>query len=426
MSKDKKMFRKVSMERLSSPEDLDQVLQVTTSKGWLALLTLAGLILVALAWGFLGTLPTKVQGTGIFISGEGVKDISAPTSGQITTVYVSPGERLQKGQMVARIAQPELITKISQTRTLLSEIKAEKRQIEEYTQKEMALQAQQNKRKTERLSNEMQNLREQIENLEERRENQATLLEKGLITKNEFLSTKEDIKAVQEEVQRLSNKKEQIPLQMMQFREEQQEQIRRKERRISEVQRELQAQEERLEEASKVYSPHSGRILEVPVTEGSRVNTGTRIASLELAGAAVEDLVGVLYVPAGDGKQVEPGMMAHLSPSTVRKEEDGSMIGLVTNAGDFPATREGMMRITRNELLVEQLSKSGSSIEILVSPIPSPDTFSGYQWTSAGGPDQQIHSGTMTTGSIIVDKQAPITLVIPWLKKNILGLGAES
>jgi HlyD family secretion protein len=140
----------------------------------------------------------------------------------------------------------------------------------------------------------------------------------------------------------------------------------------------------------------------------------------------VEDLVGVLYVPAEDGKQVEPGMRAHLSPGTVRKEEDGSMIGLVTSAGDFPATQEGIMRVVRNELLVKQLTQGGAPIQVSVSPIPSPDTFSGYQWTSAGGPEQKIHSGTMTTGSIIVDKQAPISLVIPWLKKNMLGLGAGS
>ena len=35
------IFRKVALERLSSPEQLDQLLQVTDPKGWMALGALA-------------------------------------------------------------------------------------------------------------------------------------------------------------------------------------------------------------------------------------------------------------------------------------------------------------------------------------------------------------------------------------------------
>ena len=98
---------------------------------------------------------------------------------------------------------------------------------------------------------------------------------------------------------------------------------------------------------------------------------------------------------------------------------------MVTSASDFPATRAGMMRILRNDRLVQQLSQSGPPVEIFISPIPSAETFSGYKWTSGDGPQQAIHSGTMSSGSIIVDEQPPIALVIPWLKEHILGIGSQ-
>lgn len=425
MTEKDKLFRKVSLERLSSPEELDQVIQVTTPKGWIALLTLAGLIIVGMIWGIFGSIPTKVSGMGIFISGEGVKDISAPTGGQVTTVYISPGEIVARGQMVARIAQPELITEISRMRSKLMEFEREKSQIRTYIQSETGLQAEHNDRETARISSEILNLREQIDSLGERRENQKILLEKGLITRQQYLATQVEIKSLEQKISQLSNQKKQIPLSSLHLQEDHEQRIRNKEMQISDAKRTLEGLEDRLEEASKVYSPHSGRIFEVSVTEGTLVNSGTRIAGLELAGAAVEDLVAVLYLPAEEGKKVRAGMNAHLSPTTVRVEEDGSMRGLVTSAGDFPATHEGMMRIIRNELLVRKLSQGGSPIEIFVSPIPSPDTVSGYQWTSAGGPNQTIHSGTIIRGSIIVDEQAPISLVIPWLKKHILGIGSR-
>lgn len=424
MAEGKKLFRSVSLERLSSPEQLDQVLHVTRPKGWLALLTLAGLIIVALIWGIFGSVPTKVQGMGIFISSEGLKDISAPTSGQINTLYVSPGDIISRGQVVARIAQPELITDISQAREKLAELRTQKEQIRSYLQDEMELQIKQNARKRSSLSREIENLQEQIENLEKRRENQKQLLNKGLITRQTFLSTTEKIQSLEQKISQLRNEQKQIPLSALQLQEEQKQQIRSKNNQIAEVKRKLQSLEERLEDASKVYSPHSGRILEVPVTEGNLVNSGTRIASLELADDAASELVAVIYVPAEQGKKIEPGMSAHLSPTTVKVQEDGSILGLVTNAGDFPATQEGMMRILRNQRLAEQLSQKGAPIEIFVSPIPSPDTYSGYQWTSSKGPDQTIRSGTMASGSILVDEQPPITLVIPWLKEHVLGIGS--
>ena len=422
MAEQNKLFRKVALERLSSPEQLDQVLQVTTPKGWVALLALGGLIVVALIWGFLGSIPTKVNGMGIFISGDGVKDISSSTSGEVTTVYVSPGDVVERGQIIVRIAQPELIGEIARIRSRLSEFEEKKEATLHYLKTETALQTEHNTRESARISSEISNLYGQIESFEERRISQKKLLDRGLITRRQLMDTNEKLKTIELEILQLSNRKMQIPLNTLQFQQEQKQKIYTVTNQINDIKRALGAEEKHLEEASKVYSPYSGRILEVPVGKGSLVSTGTRIASLELSGATVENLVAVFYVPAENGKQVKAGMKAHLSPTTVRAEEDGSMLGLVTSVGGFPATREGMMRIIRNELLVEQLSKAGSPIEIFISPIPSPKTFSGLQWTSSGGPHEMIHSGTLTTGSIIVDEQPPITLVIPWLKKNMLGL----
>jgi hypothetical protein len=73
----KELFRKAALARLSSPEELDQLMQVTTPKGWLALLGLVGLILVALMWGVLGHIPTIAQGQGVLLKQEGSTGLEA-------------------------------------------------------------------------------------------------------------------------------------------------------------------------------------------------------------------------------------------------------------------------------------------------------------------------------------------------------------
>lgn len=61
------IFRKESLERLSSPEQLDQLMQVVSPRSWLPLASLGGLVLLALAWSILGRIPITATGQGILV-----------------------------------------------------------------------------------------------------------------------------------------------------------------------------------------------------------------------------------------------------------------------------------------------------------------------------------------------------------------------
>ncbi|MGB8645073.1 MAG: NHLP bacteriocin system secretion protein [Anaerolineae bacterium] len=98
-----RLFRQVTLERLSSPEQLDYVMRIVSPKGWLALLGLAGLLAVALLWAFLGTVPVLVHGTGILISTGGIGNIVAPVGGELVAIDVKVGDLVEVGQGVAQI-----------------------------------------------------------------------------------------------------------------------------------------------------------------------------------------------------------------------------------------------------------------------------------------------------------------------------------
>ncbi|MGE4273577.1 MAG: NHLP bacteriocin system secretion protein [Desulfitobacterium sp.] len=108
------LFRDVSLTRLSSPEQLDQRIQVTSPKAWLALVAI-GLILVSgVAWGLLGSIPTKIQGQGILLNNGGVFSLQHHVSGRISDIRVKVGQEIKQGDVVARIEQPELISQINE------------------------------------------------------------------------------------------------------------------------------------------------------------------------------------------------------------------------------------------------------------------------------------------------------------------------
>lgn len=102
------IFRKAALDRLKSPEQLHTLMRVTDPKGWLALVGCAVIIGVALTWGVLGTIQTKVSASGILLSSQGLTEVAAAGDGTISSLEVESGAEIKKGQVVARIDQPDL------------------------------------------------------------------------------------------------------------------------------------------------------------------------------------------------------------------------------------------------------------------------------------------------------------------------------
>lgn len=166
-----------------------------------------------------------------------------------------------------------------------------------------------------------------------------------------------------------------------------------------------------------VASPYAGRVVEIMLDQGSFAQQGTRLLNLEPLDAPLEAIV---YVSSADGKRVQPDMEVEISPATVRPEEFGYIRGRVRSVSAFPMTREGMARALGTPDLATQFSAAGQPYEIVVRLEPAPTSYSGYRWSSRG-PDVTIETGTMCSAKIVVEKQRPLALVIPRIKKQ-LGL----
>ena len=82
-----------------------------------------------------------------------------------------------------------------------------------------------------------------------------------------------------------------------------------------------------------MISPIEGRVLEIKISAGSVLAVGTPVIAIESEGGKLEALV---YIPAERGKNVKPGMQVRVEPSTVKREEFGTMIGTVDDGLRFP------------------------------------------------------------------------------------------
>lgn len=411
--KKKNIFRKVSLERLSSPEQLDQLMQVTRPRGWVALGALGGLIVLAVLWGFVGVVPSRVAGQGMLIRTGGVVQLVAPSSGRVTDVAVRAGDAVEAGQVVARIDQPALVERLQQARAELSEMRSQQQATEGYSARDVSLRLEHLRQQRANVQQSIEAARTERAWLQEKVDSQEQLLEEGLITEQQLIDTQRRLLATEQQIGQGNARLQEIEVESLSLRNEAQSSSTTQTFEINEKERLIAQLEEELRRKSQVISPYTGQILEVVAEDGDLISESASMMSFTLTGREVQNLEAVVYVSAQDGKKVKPGMEIQIAPATVRPEEYGRMIGTVTYVSDFPATSEGMMQLLENQQLVEALSAGGAVYEVHADLTLDPEAESGYKWTSSGGPPIEIQSGTLAGGTVTVEERHPIEMVLP-------------
>lgn len=109
----KSIFRKKAVERVSSPEKLNDYIHVTTPSTWIALIGIICILIGGIVWGIFGNVYTTVEGAGvvsggnlqIYISSEKrayVKTgMDITVNGRKTTVREISGEPVRVGEDIS-------------------------------------------------------------------------------------------------------------------------------------------------------------------------------------------------------------------------------------------------------------------------------------------------------------------------------------
>ena len=136
----KQVFRKSALEKISSPDQLDKVLKVTSPMSWLALFGVTLILVFVVVWSFTGSLPSTITASGVIVrnntstntilssqrgtvqrvarldaqvkNGTDVLELSTSTGtqmissnlvGTVTEVLVKPGETVENGTEILRV-----------------------------------------------------------------------------------------------------------------------------------------------------------------------------------------------------------------------------------------------------------------------------------------------------------------------------------
>jgi HlyD family secretion protein len=410
-----KIFRRVALERLSSPERLDRASRVTTPKAWLALAGIFFFLGAVVVWSFEGSLATKVTAQGVIIRRGGVINVVASGAGLIARLDVKIGDTVHADQVIAKIAQPALMERIRITEGALADARRERERALRVRTDSAHLQLDALARQRENAQREIVTLGEQIKIVEQQIQADEQLRSRGLITERQSLVGKEKKIALLGQVEALQAQIKMFDAQQFTTENQPKESDIDMQARITDLERNLASLEKDLSTTSNVMSPYAGQVLELKVYRGGAVSEGTPIASIQPDAGKLE---GLVYLSAIEAKNVRPGMEAQISPGTVRREEYGYMNGKVSFVAAYPATPAAMMSTLENESLTHYIAAAGPVTEVRLELEPAA-TPSGFEWSSRQGPPSPISSGTLCSAQIVTEHEKPIALVLPFMKEKI-------
>jgi len=171
-----------------------------------------------------------------------------------------------------------------------------------------------------------------------------------------------------------------------------------------------------------ILATEAGVVSDLLVRPGTVVSAGQRIVNLR---NEAHQLVALLFAPLDQGKRIRVGMKVQVSPSTVREEDHGYMLGHVFRVSPGSVTEGEIEEVLGNPDLVKAFL-SGSPyaaapilVEVLLER--NLDTVSGYRWSSRHGPPFVISANSFCQASVVTSQERPIDTVIPYLKK-LLGV----
>lgn len=474
---DKQIFRQESLDRLSSPEELDRLFSVVGNKAWIALTALLALVTFGLVWAIFGRVPETVEGVGVLINPGKVVRLESTGTGRIAELRVKAGDTVRAGQEIAVLDQPELRQQLDQARLRFVQlqghdvtqrvIEVEREKLEAQTtqeQKRVLTQAiaearelaQASREKSEKFNKDQRaNLeenekasRETVRVLEQKLAKLQRYYAERLVTEDVVFNTETAYKESKLALSNLKTRFSELAIKeteaenfYLQQRSRiadlnlqlQQQEIRANQLKFDlaqgQMSRRLQLREaqDRVESLEKTLGPQisvvsksPGRVLELTVTEGQMTSIGNRLGSLEIKEdvdeeTALAGLRTLAYFQIRGGKLLEVGQPVRVTPVTVQRERFGSIVGKVTRVSPFPVTIEAAGAMIGNPELVKAVSQPGGMIEVEIEMERDPSSPSGFKWTSSG-PSLKFTSGTPTQVRVTVEERAPITYLFPILR----------
>ncbi|MBB4370038.1 HlyD family secretion protein [Bradyrhizobium sp. cir1] len=409
-----RIFRASALQRAASPDELDHLVAITKPADWILAAVVTVALVAALIWGIYGRIPSRVSGQGILVGSGRVVDAVSAAEGRLASLSISVGDHVERGQLIAQISQTDIEQKYANAVETYKERQREHDDMAANVRSELAAKASNFEKLEAAFNKVIEATGQRVQSLDIDVKNLEQLMAKGLTTRKTLDDRRLELTEAQQRRMDSQNEILKLHAQKSDLQTQRERELRQAEFAANNARREMQALAGTLGRNSQILSPIAGRVVEIKISTGSVLAVGTPVVLIEDEGSKLE---AVVYIPAEQGKSVKPGSQVRIAPSTVKREEFGTMIGTVSSVSEFPVTPQGMTAVLHNDQLVKVFSHDGAPYAVAVSLERDETTTSGYRWAVGKGPEVHLTSGTLVQAEITTRNRRPLDLVVPLIRK---------
>ena len=414
------IFRERAVDSASSPESINRVAPIVSARLWLLVAGAGAVVATFTVWGFFGSIPLTVRGTGILIEGSMVVAAEAPADGRIGDFLAKPGDRVEQGQVLAVIAHPLLEAQRIDAENAAARLReqdanltaAEDVATAAFTAS-MDIRDDECRHRIDRAAAIAFEFNQAVE-VKRARARQGLLPESELLTiANATLEFERSLSEARSELLRIQTDRTEASTRRQQDRQ-------RRENVISEADALISQLAARMSAEQHVIAPRAGKVVQLTCSPGDGVHTGNTVAIISDVGDG--RLRCYAFFPLTEGKRVHMDMRAHVEPSTADRERFGVISSVVRDVDPVVGTRDSFLRIINGPEVAQDIERhSEGTVSAVIDLELDAASPTGLRWSGGVGYPQQLTPGTLCGVDVVTEDVAPISLLVPWLKQAFSG-----
>lgn len=397
---------------LSSPEQLQEAIQVTSPMSRVAVAALAFVVVAVSLWAVFGTVRTRVRGDGLIAYHDAQRvDIVSHTEGYLVALLSRQGDQVARGDVVARIENESIEQRHALALLDEQEIRREIGTLERERDADV-----------EELTRIADVRRASLGQRMSSGEALIALLDQRMRGAEADAGRRDELPALRQQVLDLAydlerSRSDLAALDVLQSERsnEWRRLIRQARQRLTDRQAELARLTAETETLLEIRAATDGEIVEVLAGVGTFLHPNDGIYQMT---NRVSGLFVNAFFSADAAELIEPGMPVQVSLSMRNRRDFGSLRGVVSGVSRFRLSSDALMTVLGNEQLVERFSRSGAPLAVEIEM--STRAEGGYEWTTGRAAPFEVAPGMLVTVSVAIREQRPITLVMPALLR-VLG-----
>ncbi|RYE76314.1 MAG: hypothetical protein EOP19_24655, partial [Hyphomicrobiales bacterium] len=299
------LYRKEALDRLSSPEQLDEMIAISSSGAWAGLIGVLLLAATFLAWAILGSIPTRIEGQGMLFSGGGqVVDAVSLASGTLSTAGYSVGQHVPRGAVLAEIDQPEVVLELAAARQRVAALSDALTKLEDEQARLGSARATNADARRAAYLDQVAAAEQRQEAYATRLEAQERLVASGNAANASVQQVREQLASANQDLASARAGLLTIDADLLAAQATAQRDLLGYQQQLASAQAEVDQLALQADQFGKVVSPVDGILVEWKAPFGTYAGAGRPVASVA---SGEGQLQFMLYVPPGEGKRITAG-----------------------------------------------------------------------------------------------------------------------